>query len=75
MKKLISYERDSWFPVKRKNPEIKGYKLIVDYPGNQRPIGSFEPYTSGEFSKYPHIWEPILWEDVAREKKLSDLGI
>jgi hypothetical protein len=40
---------------KRKHPEIKGYVLIMDYPGNRRPLGTFEPYTSGEFSKYPKI--------------------
>lgn len=60
---------------RRKHPEIKGYRLIMDYPGNQRPLGAFEPYTSGEFSKYPKIWEPVYYEDVIRDKKLKQLGI
>jgi len=59
----------------RKHPEIKGYVLIMDYPGNRRPLGTFEPYTSGEFSKYPQIWKPVYYEDVIRDKKLKQLGI
>ncbi len=60
---------------KRKHPEIKGYKLIMDYPGNRRPLGTFEPYTTGEFSKYPQIWMPVYYDDVIRDKKLKKLGI
>ena len=63
---------NNWF---RNHPEIKGYILIADYPGNRRPLGAFEPYTSGEFSNYPHLWKEVLWEDVAREKKLKQLGL
>lgn len=47
----------------------------MDYPGNRRPIGSFEPYTSGEFSNYPQIWKPVYYEDVIRDRKLKELGI
>jgi hypothetical protein len=32
------------------HPEIKGYILIADYPGNRRNIGDFEPYSTGEFT-------------------------
>ena len=71
----ISYNIQTWFPSTRKHPEIKGYQLIADYPGNRRPIGAFEPYTTGEFCKYPHIWHPIYWEDVIRDRKLKELGI
>ncbi len=59
----------------RQHPEIKGYKLIMDYPGNRRPLGTFEPYTTGEFGKYPQIWQPVYYEDVIRDKKLKKLGI
>ena len=59
----------------RKHPEIKGYKLIIDYPGNRRPLGTFEPYTSGDFSTYPKIWEPVYHEDVLSDKNLKQLGI
>lgn len=59
----------------RKHPEIKGYVLIMDYPGNRRPLGTFEPYTSGLFNKYPHIWKPVYYEDVIRDNKLKQLGI
>ena len=53
----------------RKHPEIKGYRLIIDYPGNRRPLGTFEPYTSGDFSRY------VYHEDILRDKKLKQLGI
>ena len=52
--------------MRRKHPEIKGYILIA---------GSFEPYTSGEFSRYPHLWKPVYYDDVIRDKKLKKLGI
>lgn len=61
--------------LKRNHPKIKGYILTMDYPGNHRPLGTFEPYTTGEFSKYPHIWKPVYYQDVIREEKLKDLGI
>jgi hypothetical protein len=46
------------FAVAR-HPEIKGYKLLQRYPGCNKEVGEFEPYTRGEFSKFPHIWEPV----------------
>lgn len=61
--------------IKRKHPEIRGYILIRPYPGNRRPIGSFEPYTTGQFSNYPYLWKPVYYEDVIRDKKLRKLGI
>ena len=61
--------------LKRNHPKIKGYRLIADYPGNHRPLGYFEPYTTGEYSRYPHIWKPVYYQDVIREEKLKDLGI
>jgi hypothetical protein len=58
----------------RRHPEIKGYILIADYPGNGRKIGHFEPYTRS-FSGYPHLWKPVYHQDVLRDKKLKELGI
>ncbi len=59
----------------RRHPEIKGYILIRDYPGNKRPLGSFEPFTTGQYSKYPHLWKPVYYDDVIRDRKLNQLGI
>lgn len=56
-----------------KHPEIKGYTLLQEYPGCNRKVGDFEPYTSGEFSKYPNIWKPVYHKEVEREKKLNQL--
>jgi len=38
--------------------KCKGFILIREYP-NSRKLGSFEPYTTGEFLKYPEIWKPV----------------
>jgi hypothetical protein len=57
----------------RKHPEIKGYILIQEYPGCRKRIGDFEPYTSGEFSKYPHIWKPVYHKEIEREIKLNKI--
>ncbi len=59
--------------LNRKHPEIKGYILIADYPGNHKQLGFFEPYTTGLYSKFPHIWKPVYWEDVVRDKKIEQL--
>lgn len=64
----IPYER-----MIKRHPEIKGYVLLQEYPGCNKKVGDFEPYTSGEFSKYPNIWKPILHKEVEREKKLNEL--
>lgn len=37
---------------------IKGFRLILEYP-NSPKLGTFEPYTTGEFLKYPEIWKPV----------------
>ncbi len=41
------------------NQQIIGFKLKFQYPGCRRHVGSFEPYTTGEFLKYPDVWEPV----------------
>jgi len=35
-----------------------GFKLIKTYPGCNKPLGYVEPYTTGEFFKYPEFWMP-----------------
>jgi hypothetical protein len=56
-----------------KHPEIKGYILLSEYPGCNKKVGDFEPYTSGEFSKYPNIWKPVYHKEIEREKKINEL--
>lgn len=55
------------------HPEISGYILLQTYPGCSKQVGHFEPYTSGEFSNYPHIWKPVYHKQVAREKKINEI--
>lgn len=35
-----------------------GFILLNEYPGS-KPAGFFEPYTTGEFVKYPNFWWPV----------------
>lgn len=58
---------------KRKHPLYKGFKLIRKYPGCFKEIGDFEPYTSGDFLKYPEIWLPVLHDDIARDNKINKI--
>ena len=55
----------------RKHPLYKGFILIREYPGCNRSKGSFEPYTSGKFLNFPEIWEPVLHDDVKRDKTID----
>ena len=57
----------------KKHPEIKGYILLQEYPGCNRKVGAFEPYTSGEFSRYPNIWKPVYHKEIEREKKIKPI--
>jgi hypothetical protein len=43
----------------RKKAKFIGYKLRIKYPGCNHEVGHFEPRTTGEFSNYPEIWEPV----------------
>lgn len=36
-----------------------GFVLLKEYPGCKTKKGSFEPFTTGEFLKYPDVWEPV----------------
>ena len=60
--------------MQRKHPEIKSYILIAEYPGSPK-LGTFEPYTTGKFSYYPKVWQPVYHDDVIRDKKLKSIGI
>ena len=57
----------------QRHPRYKGFILIAEYPGCNRRKGSFEPYTSGEFLKYPDVWKPVLHDDVARDEKIAKI--
>jgi hypothetical protein len=59
--------------MKRAHPLIKGYKLIAPYPGLNRPLGFFEPYTTGLYSNFPHLWEPVYWQDVVEYMKIDKI--
>jgi hypothetical protein len=51
--------------------KIEGFVLIREYPGCGRRKGDFEPYTSGEFLKYPEIWQPVYKKSYIREQKID----
>lgn len=55
--------------------DIKGFRLLIEYPGCRRRVGDFEPCTTGEFIKYPKIWEPVFTKQYIRDNKLEKLGI
>ncbi len=38
---------------------VIGFVLLVEYPNCRKKVGDFEPFTTGEFLKYPKIWKPI----------------
>ena len=54
--------------------KYKGFILIREYP-NSKKIGTFEPYTTGEYLKYPEIWKPVYETSIERDMKLKELGI
>ena len=55
------------------HPKYKGFILIRSYPGCNRNLGSFEPYTTGNFIEYPHLWEPVYQESYIRDEKLKQI--
>ena len=55
------------------HPLYKGFRLVREYPGCGRKLGDFEPFTSGEFLKYPEIWEPVYHDDVLRDMKIKKI--
>ena len=50
------------------NKKCKGFILIREYP-NSKKVGSFEPFTTGEFLRYPEIWKPIYEDETVRTEK------
>lgn len=42
-----------------KEKKCIGFILLKRYPGCRRSVGSFEPFTTGEFLQYPEIWQPV----------------
>lgn len=56
-----------------RHPKIKGFRLRYEYPGCKRKKGEFEPYTSGEFLKYPDVWEPVYHKDYLREVRINEI--
>lgn len=70
---LIQMAQKRYYKPKETHPEIKGFTLLQTYPGCSKQVGHFEPYTSGEFSNYPHIWKPVYHKQVAREKKINEI--
>lgn len=51
----------------------KGFTLIREYPGCNKKVGDFEPYTSGNFLSYPEIWKPVYTKQYLRDQKLNNL--
>lgn len=41
------------------NKKLIGFILLIEYPNCRKKVGDFEPFTTGEFLKYPLIWKPI----------------
>jgi hypothetical protein len=72
---LIEMARKNYpyYKSKETHSEIKGFTLVQTYPGCSKPVGHFEPYTSGEFINYPHIWKPVYHKQVEREKKINEI--
>lgn len=52
---------------------IKGFILLREYPGCKKKKGDFEPYTSGEFLKYPEIWKPVYTQSYIRENRIDKI--
>lgn len=58
------YEGHVWIQFNQvdfteEDKKIVGYRLIKQYPGCIYPIGTYEPFTTGEYSKWPEFWEPV----------------
>ena len=53
--------------------KYKGFKLLIEYPGCNKKVGDFVPLTTGEFFKYPKLWEPVYTDQELRKQKLKKL--
>ena len=47
--------------------ECIGFRLLKRYPGCSKQVGDFEQYTTGEFFRYPEIWEPVYKDSSKKE--------
>lgn len=56
------------------NSKYKGFILLRKYPGCNKKVGDFEPFTSGEFLNYPEIWAPIYTDREIRKQKLEKIN-
>jgi hypothetical protein len=52
------------------NKKIRGFTLKVEYPNCPKKVGYFEPYTTGEFLKYPEIWQPVYVPEKVASKEV-----
>ena len=55
--------------------DIKGFKLLMEYPGCRKKVGEFDDNTSSDFINYPRIWQPVFTRRYLRDQKLKKLGI
>jgi len=55
--------------------DIKGFKLLIEYPVCRKKVGEFELNTTVEFINYPRIWQPVFTRRYLRDQKLKKLGI
>jgi len=40
--------------------DIRGFKLLIEYPGCREKVGYFESNINGDFINYPKIWRPVF---------------
>ena len=59
--------------IKKMGRGIKGFILLIEYPGCNKKVGHYEPYTTGEFLKYPKIWEPVYHKNYLRDLKIESI--
>ena len=55
------------------NKKPRGFVLIREYPGSKK-VGTFEPYTTGQFISYPQIWHPI-YDDETVTTELHEIQV
>lgn len=53
--------------------DIKGFILMIEYPGCSKRVGYYEKCTSGEFLNYPAIWKPVFKKRYLRDVKIKEI--